>query len=49
VKGKSGLIVVTGAAVAAWLVAFTPTQEGLRLVCYRDPVGIATKCHGEMM
>ena len=46
-KQNQTLAGVAGASVAAWLLAFTPTQEGLKLYGYLDPVGIATKCYGD--
>lgn len=35
------------ASVVAMLVYFVPLHEGKRLIGYRDPAGIATKCFGD--
>jgi lysozyme len=43
---KRGLVAVVGAAVAAALLAFTPTQEGEVLKTYRDIGGVLTYCDG---
>lgn len=43
---RRGLVAIVGAAAAAGLLAFVPTQEGTVLHTYRDPVGVLTYCTG---
>lgn len=43
---RRGLVAIVGAAAAAGLLAFIPTQEGTKLTTYRDPVGVLTYCTG---
>jgi lysozyme len=43
---RRGLLTIVGAAAAAALLAFTPTQEGRVLKTYRDIGGVLTYCDG---
>ncbi|MBN3816266.1 lysozyme [Paraburkholderia sp. Se-20369] len=44
---KKTLAGVVGAAAAALLVSVVPKFEGVKLIGYRDPIGIPTKCMGD--
>lgn len=46
VKKSKGLAAIVGAAAAAILLTFTPTQEGRELKTYRDMGGVLTYCDG---
>jgi len=44
---KGTLVTLVGGAAAAILLTIVPGFEGTRLIGYRDPVGIPTKCAGD--
>jgi len=44
---KGTLVALVGAGAAAILATIVPGFEGTRLIGYRDPVGIPTKCMGD--